>query len=139
MKISFNLVLVVFLFSNRTCSQSINENLIGHWLYVGTEETKKGEIECPDLLLLNKNGNYSILNDCYGGEVENPIVEQGKWKFDPKENKILLTNRKFFGNYIFHDSVPILQLYVKMSTGKLLNICFDREECIIENYENILG
>ncbi|MBN7816883.1 hypothetical protein [Algoriphagus pacificus] len=137
MKISFNLILLIFLFNNRTCSQNIKKDLIGHWLYIGTEEIKKEEIECPDLLVLNKNGNYSILNDCYGSEIENPIVEQGQWTFDSKENIILLTNRKFFGDYMFHDSIPILQLYVKVSTGKLLKICFDRKECVLEKYENI--
>lgn len=138
MKTSINLILVIFLFVNRTCSQSINKDLIGHWLYIGTEETKKQEIECPDLLVFNKNGNYCILNDCYGVEIENPIVEQGQWKFDFKENKILLTNRRFFGNYMLHDSGPILQLYVQVNTGKLLSICFDRKECKLENYENVL-
>jgi hypothetical protein len=126
---------MIFLVSNSACSQNSTNKVIGSWLYKGVSNNKKQVIECPDVLVFNKDGNYSILNECYGDDIENPLVEQGQWIFDSKEKTIKLKSRKFSTNYTFHDSSPILILYINESTDKSLKICFNNGKCIAENYE----
>lgn len=135
MKTYVNFILMIFLVSNSACSQNSSYKVIGSWVYKGVSDSKKQVIECPDVLVFNKDGNYSILNECYGDDIENPSVEQGQWVFDSKENTITLKNRKFSTNYTFHDSSPVLTLYIKESTDKSLKICFNQGKCIAENYE----
>jgi len=135
MKTGINFILIILLMSNSACSQNASHKIIGSWLYKGTENNKKQVIECPDMLVFNTDGNYSILNDCYGDDIESPTVEQGKWTFDSKENKITLKDRKFSTNYNFHDSSPALAFYIRESTDKFLKICFNQNNCTVEKYE----
>jgi len=119
------------------CSQNASNKIIGNWLYKGTENNMGQGMECPDLLVFNTDGNYSILNDCYGDDIKSPIVEQGKWVYDSKEKKITLKDRIYSTNYTFHHNTPVLTLYVKEGTAKLLKLCFNQGNCIAENYEKI--
>ena len=38
-----------------------------------------GDAECPDVLVV-KEASYIILNDCYGIDPKNPIIESGRFK-----------------------------------------------------------
>lgn len=126
---------MIILVSIGACSQNSSFKIIGSWVYNGVSDNTKQVIECPDVLVFNKDGNYSILNDCYGDDIENPLVEQGQWVLDSKQNVIKLKNRKFSTNYTFHNSSPVLTLFIKECTDKSLKICFNQGKCITENYE----
>ena len=124
--------------SNGACSQNLPHKIIGEWSMSLVQEGdgKKYAMECPDVLSFEANGQYQIFNDCYGNDIENPIIERGKWIFDIKENKISLKDRKFSSSYTFHDSTPALTLYVKEITDKSMKLCFNNKDgCITENYE----
>lgn len=139
MKTYMNFILMAFLVSNSACSQNASDKIIGRWEYKGMSDNRKQVIECPDVFVFNKDGNYSILNECYGNDIENPSVEQGQWIFDSNENKIILKSRKFSTNYIYHDSSSIMTLYIKENTNESLKICLNQEKCIAENYEKVHG
>ena len=135
MKAGINFILIILLMSSNACSQNYSNKLTGSWLYKGTEENKNQPIECPDVLEFNPDGNYSVLNDCYGNDIEKPNVEHGRWVIDSKENNIILKDRKFSSSYTFHDSSPELTLYLKEITDKSMKICFNNKSgCNTENY-----
>ncbi|MBX7204458.1 MAG: hypothetical protein K1X81_03440 [Bacteroidia bacterium] len=137
MKTGVNFILIALLISGIAYAQNASHKIIGRWQYKGVENSKKQAVECPDMLVFNPDGNYQILNDCYSVTTQIPTIEQGNWIYDPKDKKITLKNRKFTTNVTFHDSSAELTLYIKGGTGKLLKICFNYGECIVEKYERI--
>jgi len=50
-----------------------------------------GDAECPDVLEINE-ANYVILNDCYGFDPKNPIIESGS--FDSEDGYLSFSQRK---------------------------------------------
>ena len=50
-----------------------------------------GDAECPDVLEINQ-ANYVILNDCYGFDPKNPIVESGN--IDSEDGYLSFLQRK---------------------------------------------
>jgi hypothetical protein len=137
MKTGVNFILIALWISSIAYGQNASHKIIGRWQYKGVENSKKQAVECPDVLVFNPDGNYQILNDCYSINTQTPTIEQGKWIYDPKDKKIILKNRKFTTNVTFHDSSAELTLYIKEGTGKLLKICFNYGECIVEKYERL--
>ncbi|GAB2972614.1 hypothetical protein GCM10027049_03080 [Mucilaginibacter puniceus] len=117
------LFFLITLFSINCYSQNFSSKIIGSWIlkgYVG----KKSVIECPDVLVFEKNA-YSILNDCYGEDSELPIIEKGKWTFNTKDNNIILTQRKFISNYNFNGNIKTLTMYIKEKNDRMMKVCFN--------------
>lgn len=136
MKKSIKLILMI-LVSSSACSQDLSNIIAGRWLYKGINNRNLA-IECPDVLIFGADGSYSVLNECYGEGIKIPLVEKGRWHFDSNQDKILLTDRKFFTNYVFHDSISLLVIHLKEVTDKAMKICFaDMSNCIPEIYEKV--
>lgn len=130
--------LVLMLVSSTACAQNINkEMMLGEWMYSGGKN-QQGMVECPDVLALYENGEYTIFNDCYG-DAASPVIETGKWSAEEKENKILLAERKFTIDYYrFHGSSEKLSGHVKDISNNKMIVCFgEKKECTEEVYKRI--
>lgn len=49
------------------------------------------KVECPNVIIFSEH-KYRMLNDCYGHDPRDPIMETGD--FEKSENSLTLTNRK---------------------------------------------
>ena len=137
MKKCLNFILTILFVAHGACFQTTSHKIIGRWLYKGTENNKTKALECPDMLIFNGDGSYLILNDCYGVNYDNPVVEQGKWTLNTKGNVIILKDRKFTTNYALHDTSQGMTMHLKECTGESLKICFYQGSCIAEEYEKL--
>ena len=115
-----------------TAQSPINKNfLIGKWEY-SKKNDKNLFVECPDVLTFKSDGKYTVLNECYGNDGMNPIVETGYWKLNSNKKQLSL-NRKFLINYYFLGSKKerVVIKIVKF-TSKSLTIRFGKK---VELYE----
>jgi len=69
------LLLLVVLLGFRETDQE--DSIVGEWIYSGTSPSEY--VECPDLLVIERSGHYTVFNDCYGHKPTHPIVETGRW------------------------------------------------------------
>ncbi|MFA9213338.1 MAG: hypothetical protein ACEQSR_05760 [Candidatus Methylacidiphilales bacterium] len=137
MKKYINLVLVILFANHSVYSQKSYSQIIGSWRYMGFDNKETESIECPDLIVFNKDGKYFIFNECYGKKIENPLVERGIWEYYSNEEIIILKNRQFATNYAYHNTNKVLKLYLKGSTKKHLKICYNKGKCNKEKYEKV--
>ena len=86
-------LLIIFLLLNNTTIYSQNQNaLIGKWLDY--------DLECPDILVFEHNGVYSILNECYEDNSGEPY-EKGYWVYNTRLKKVILKKRVFSTNIYY--------------------------------------
>lgn len=130
-------VLLFLITFSSSCSQSSSVELSGSWIYTGLSKSNKEAIECPDVLHFNKDGSYTILNDCYGVGLKLPVVEQGRWFYEPVEKKVTLNGRKFFTNYFFLKKSSTLSFSVLERSKETLRICFSRDLSQVEVYKRL--
>lgn len=92
-----NLLLLFTILINYSYSQSI----VGEWVFSLNDSSALTQVECPEFLVFNQDGNYEVLNDCYGSDAKKPIIETGKWQLTKDNSKLILTNRyqKSSGGY----------------------------------------
>jgi len=70
-------------------------------------------IECPEVIQFEQNGEYEILNDCYGDDPRYPIVEKGKWLFSCTTLKVVLFSRNIIEDYGFQKENNFVVLTAK--------------------------
>ncbi len=124
--------LLSFFVSIINAQSSINKRiLIGKWEY-SKKNDKNLFVECPDVLNFKSDGKYTVLNECYGNDGMNPIVETGFWRLNSDKKQVILS-RKFLINYYFLGSQKekITMKIIKF-TGKSLIIKFGGK---VELYE----
>ena len=138
MKIILKIFLSLILVSSTACAQNTSSEIVmGKWRYVGTIDQKVA-IECPDMLVLNDNEDYVILNDCYGNDIVSPIVETGKWSFDKSTSRVSLVDRKLATDYSFKNKAENLVGIVNVVSKKEITICFgEKSDCTEEKYIRI--
>lgn len=142
MKIYFKLMVMILLPFNQACSQN-SERIIGEWGLSLVQENRgqKFAIECPDYLLFESEGTYTIFNDCEMHEDnKEAIIERGNWNLNSKTMRITLSNREFtnlkFSDYTFHGAKENLTLVIDQILDNELWFCVDDGfDCIIEKYE----
>ncbi len=111
-------------FSKRTLDITIS----GEWRFCGVSESEF--VECPDILVLEENGSYKILNDCYGVDPINPIIETGDWSFNEKDNILKLINRDLShgGGYTIWNKTNTQDFKVKLVDGNLIQLSYYSKE-----------
>ena len=117
---------IFFLFCcTQTSGQKNSIQIIGKWLYKGTV-TQKGQVdccvECPELIEFKSNGSYIVLNDCYGENPNNPVIEKGTWEISIPAKKLILRNRNFLTNYQIHSSEKEIEFKVVFLNDKILEV-----------------
>lgn len=115
------ILLISFLGSACYGEKSQSSIVVGEWLLKGAV----GQLppaECPDLLVLRKDGSYSVLNDCYGVDMRNPVTEVGEWIFGNGNNELSFESRKFEGNYFFgsESSDPLIAKVIRVSEDEMI-------------------
>lgn len=95
--------------------------LVGEWLLKGAVG-QPSPVECPDLLMLRKDGSYSVLNDCYGVDLRNPTTEVGKWAFGEGNDELSFERRQFEGNYFLggDPSDPLVAKALRVSEDEIV-------------------
>jgi hypothetical protein len=93
-------IICLFLFNNIGA-----EELDGSWLFIG-EQLDSKSAECPELIVFSK-GTYKVLNDCYGTDMRNPVIETGFYTLDNDQTKISFNRQEPVSEYFLHtlDSV----------------------------------
>jgi hypothetical protein len=99
MKTTFAICFVLtFSIFEATAQSVINKkNILGKWEY-SKKNDKNLFVECPDILNFKSDGKYTVLNECYGNDGMNPVVETGSWKLSSSKKQLSFT-RKFLINY----------------------------------------
>lgn len=65
-------LMLIVLFSG--CAHSKDAEVpVGSWEPAET-------VECPDILVIEKSGEYAVYNDCYGVVPNCPIIVEGAWR-----------------------------------------------------------
>lgn len=132
MRLAFTLI--IFL-GNSLCAQK-GPTIEGTWILerVNSETI----IECADVITFNGNGNYAILNDCYGIDAKRPVIESGTWNYDAERMVITLSNRDFvtdISDYVYRDNAQILTLELREIGDNRMVICFNHMvNCQLEEY-----
>lgn len=99
-RILSNSLLFTFSICVATAQSPLNERkLLGKWEY-SNKNDKKLFVECPDVLNFKSDGKYTVMNESYGNDGMNPIVETGFWKLNSNKKQLSLC-RKFLINYYF--------------------------------------
>ena len=126
---------VLFLISTSACTQGGEKSgkLVGRWMNTSVDGDA---IECPDLLVFDSDGRYSILNDCYGKDPRNPVTESGKWIFSSSASQLRLSDRVFVTNYSLWERTEELQVRVEKLSSNTLTLTFG-EEVQAENYKKL--
>lgn len=117
---------ILFLFCCIQASGQKNSiHIVGKWVYNGTV-TQKGQVdccvECPEVIEFKSNGSYIVLNDCYGENPNNPVVEKGTWEILMQAKKLILKNRNFLTNYHIHSSEKEIEFKVMVLNDKILEV-----------------
>ena len=127
------LYLLGLIFSLLIVQQPTQPNIIGNWVYDG-EIDKKNQIqcciECPELLKINSNGSYSVLNDCYADDLRKPVVETGKWEFVEPQKKLILKDRKFLTNPYLFSQMKTIELKVVLVDSKKLKLKYNQDSIV---------
>lgn len=125
-----------FLINLGACAQEgdTGGNLVGQWM---NTDTNGGAIECPDLLIFDSNGNYSIVNDCYGIEPRNPVTESGKWIFISSESLLRLNDRVFVTNHSLMEPTKELRIRVEKLSPSTLTLTFGEKATQPERYRKV--
>jgi hypothetical protein len=114
--------IVLTLFSSIGCEEKGNE-LVGQW---GLIEPGNG---CPYVLSFDSEGGYTVLNDCYGLDPRNPIVETGQFIFsNGMLGSVEFVNRKLNGGYDFLGSDASNKVFINRLSDLDLIICLMRAE-----------
>jgi hypothetical protein len=133
MKIILAICFVLTLSIFEVTAQSVlnKKNILGKWEY-SKKNDKNLFVECPDVLIFKSDGKYTVLNECYGNDGMNPIVETGYWKLNSNKKQLSL-NRKFLINYYFLGSKKErVMIKILKFTNKSLTIKFGKR---LELYE----
>lgn len=126
---TLTLISAIFLTNVANSQVPINsKKLIGTWEY-SKKNNKEGFVECPDFIIFEVENKYSVLNECYGNDGNNPIIETGIWNLNVNKKQIFL-NRKFLINYYFlgsnNKNVPLK--IVKITDKQLILLFGKRNE-----------
>jgi hypothetical protein len=137
-KINF-ILFKILLLSKAACSQNQTDVLEGQWVL---KQVHLQDIyECADVILFRKDKSYQILNDCYGKDGRNPIIEEGIWEYDSDRMLISLFFRKFhieISDYVYRSTADRLLVSVREIESNVLILCFEeRFECKEEKYIKI--
>ncbi len=89
-------------------SCSVNADIEGGWLFKGGLGFD-GRVECPNMLIFQPM-TYQIVNDCYGTDIANPIVEKGHWEVTQPNNQIRLNRTVIYSDVFFDEKQKDLTL-----------------------------
>lgn len=121
-------MLAIIITSTSACAENETDKvLVGKWLYKGTIG-QTSMVECPDLIQLNSDGTYYVLNDCYAVDARLPITERGDWIYDKANMEIHLINRIYNANYYFGYEKDALVIKVKKISDHELNLSLQDSE-----------
>lgn len=125
-----------FLINLSACAEEgdTGGNLVGRWM---NTDINGDAIECPDLLIFDSNGSYSIINDCYGIAPRNPVTESGKWIFSSSESLLRLSDRVFVTNYSLLEPTKELRIRVEKLSASTLILIFGEKATKSESYRKI--
>ena len=126
---TLTLISAIFLTNIATSQVPINtKQLIGTWEY-SKNNNKKRFVECPDIISFQDKNKYSVLNECYGNDGNNPIIETGTWSLNAPQKQIFLS-RNFLINYYFlgSETKKVSLRIVKISNKQLIILFGKREE-----------
>ena len=125
---------VLILFSSIGCAEQNNE-LVGQWGLV-----EPGN-ECPYILSFDREGEYMVLNDCYGLDPLNPVVETGQFFFTNNALGVIeFANRKLKGEFDFLGSDASNKVTINKLNDLDLIICLIRakeQECNEDRLERL--
>jgi len=126
---------LLILLSMSGCSYA-DSHIEGKWRYAGVVG-KSLSLECPDVLVLEANSSYYVLNDCYGLNISKPITEVGVWKLNENSGELVLSQRSFKGNYHLINAGSVLEVKVLKLTDKELVISTGSGSKFDEIYERL--
>jgi len=114
-----------------SAEEANKKQITGQWL----AGAKNHQIECPDLLEFHDDKRYTIINDCYGTDIRDPVTERGRWE-EQENNEILFKNRDFESNYFFGGQIDD-PLSIKVMTVSGDKLILQIEGASIEHYRKV--
>ena len=117
----------VLLLSHAAYADDLSEkHLAAKWIY--QVQQSQTSVECPDVLQIQNDGAYLILNDCFGPSAKHPITEKGNWSLSSDNKKLLLRNRVFETNYYFGSKSNEMAIDIESASKNELILFIDGRE-----------
>ena len=122
-----------------SCAQEKDRlNLLkGKWILVE-------EVECPDIIIFEMSGAYTVFNDCGSINPKFPVSEIGNWEYYPEKNEIKFFRREFLSPNSpfceYHGKNDNLFFKITKLTKNHLKLCFKgvaNKACTIESYKRL--
>ncbi len=109
-----------------SCSQDVpnKSDLFGRWQF--KSHSMEEASDCVDEIVFDEL-TYKVYNECYGDDVNDPIVERGQWEFNSKKNSLILKNRVFISNYSIISSSKETEVEVIQLKDNMLEIGYIKE------------